>query len=86
MKNKLESVPIIKSGLCINCDKCVAACPTEAILKSNDSACAKCIKYCISMEVPCNPEHYIFCYEKCDACSACVSACPVEAIDWFKIS
>ena len=83
--NKLELVPIIKTELCLNCDKCVAACPTNAIYKKVDVSCAKCIKYCIAMKVPCNPEHYIFCYEQCDACGKCVSVCPVDAVYWFKI-
>ena len=84
--NKNEAVPIVNTEKCIKCEKCVAACPKKAILKTIDSSCAKCIKYCISMKVPCNPDHYVFCYEHCDACGLCISACPVEAIHWFKIT
>ena len=86
MKNKLELVPVIETGLCINCDKCIAACPVSAIFKTTDASCAKCIKYCISMKVPCNPDHYVFCYEHCNACGLCIPACPANAINWYKIN
>lgn len=83
---KIEFYPIIEKQLCTNCDKCIAACPTNAIYKENDASCAKCIKYCISMKVPCNPDHYVFCYEHCNACGLCIPACPVDAIEWYKVS
>ena len=81
----LEKVPIIDVAKCIKCDKCIEVCPTDAICKSGDYSCSKCIKYCLSIEVPCNPDHNVFCYEKCDSCGLCVSACSENAINWFKI-
>ena len=83
---KLEKVPVIDVAKCIDFEKCITTCPTNAIYKKIDSSCAKCIKYCISMKVPCNPDHYVFCYEHCDACGLCIPACPAEAINWYKIN
>jgi Pyruvate/2-oxoacid:ferredoxin oxidoreductase delta subunit len=82
---KPEKVPIINESKCINCDKCITACPKNAICKKANYNCSKCIKYCLSIKVPCNPEHYIFCYEQCDACGLCIPACPVDAIIWYKV-
>lgn len=84
--NKFERLPVIDASKCIDCEKCVAVCPENAIYKIVDVACAKCIKYCISMEVPCNPAHYIFCYDLCDACGKCVISCPSEVIHWQLLS
>ena len=54
--NKPENSPVIIANLCINCDECISICPTHAIYKKTVASCAKCIKYCISMKVPCNPD------------------------------
>lgn len=72
--------PVILQDLCICCDDCIEACPLDAIRKPQDSACAKCIKYCISMEVPCRPDLPVICLENCDACGICAEACEHEAI------
>jgi Pyruvate/2-oxoacid:ferredoxin oxidoreductase delta subunit len=80
-----EKVPIIDESKCSNCDTCFSVCPRNAIIKNVDYTCSKCIKYCITMEVPCNPEHKIFCYENCDTCGLCVTSCPENAISWFEI-
>lgn len=82
---KTEKVPVIDILKCINCDKCITACPKNIIYKKMEYSCSKCLKYCLSIQVPCNPKHYIFCYEQCDGCGLCVSVCPVDAINWFKI-
>jgi len=81
-KNK---IPVIDVAKCIDCEKCITVCPTNAICKNSSFSCSKCIKYCLTMKVPCNPDHYVFCYEQCDACGLCVSACRVDAIRWFEI-
>jgi Pyruvate/2-oxoacid:ferredoxin oxidoreductase delta subunit len=80
-----SKIPIINVEKCTNCDKCIEICPTDAICKSNNYTCSKCIKYCLTMDVPCNPDHKVFCYEKCDSCGICVTSCPVNAITWFTI-
>ncbi len=42
--------------------------------------CAKCVKYCSTMEVPCEPARIAICAERCDGCGQCVPCCPNEAI------
>ena len=36
---------------------------------------------CIST---CDPEYYMFVYDRCDACGICVEECPHQAIYWFE--
>jgi len=83
-KTSQKNIPVIDSSKCIRCDKCLIACPTGAIKNATNNACARCIKYCISMQVPCNPSHYVFSYEKCDACGLCFTACTEHALYWFN--
>jgi Pyruvate/2-oxoacid:ferredoxin oxidoreductase delta subunit len=85
IKSEVSQLPVIDNSKCTKCDDCYIICPLGAIVKSSNTACAKCIKYCISMKVPCDPLNYVFCYEKCDSCGLCVSACKSEAIYWHKI-
>jgi Pyruvate/2-oxoacid:ferredoxin oxidoreductase delta subunit len=82
IKGQLPVIDILK---CTNCDLCLSICPLHAIIKASSFACAKCIKYCISMNVPCNNQGYVFCYEKCDNCGLCITACENGAINWFKL-
>ena len=80
-----SELPVIDIAKCINCENCILICPANAISKNSGYSCSKCIKYCLSFDVPCNPDHYIFCYEKCDSCGLCISACSAEAIGWHQI-
>ena len=80
----VNQIPVIDSDKCIRCEKCIIACPKNAIINSSNAACSKCIKYCLSMSVPCNPDHYIFCYEQCDSCGLCITACANDAIYWYN--
>lgn len=82
IKKQLPSIDINK---CIKCDKCFDACPHEAIMKEPGYACARCIKYCISLSVSCNAEQYVFCYELCDACGLCISVCDHDAVSWNEM-
>ena len=84
-KIKREQLPVIDFSKCIKCNDCYIICPVGAIVKESSAACAKCIKYCLSIKVPCNPEHNVFCYEKCDNCGLCVTECKSEAIYWYEI-
>jgi formate hydrogenlyase subunit 6/NADH:ubiquinone oxidoreductase subunit I len=77
-----EKLPAVDPKKCNKCGRCIDACPSRAIAESSNYSCAKCIKYCMTMEVPCNPEYMVFDYEKCDTCGLCVTACPHEALFW----
>ena len=76
-------IPVIDYTKCIHCDECTSFCKKNVVLKASKSACSKCVKYCISMDVPCNPDAYIFLYEQCDSCGDCVRLCSVKAIYWL---
>jgi len=84
MLKEMSKIPIIDPETCISCDKCLEICPHQVISKNNSDVCSKCIKYCISMEVPCNPDFYIFHYDKCDNCGLCIEICPTNSIIWFE--
>ena len=77
-----EKIPVLNSHLCTQCGECVSICPENAIVYSSSSQCAKCIKYCISLNVPCDPDYSIIIYEKCNSCGKCVEACKAGAISW----
>lgn len=79
-------LPAVDAAKCNSCYSCVEACPRNAILVPMNTTCAKCVKYCLTMEVPCSPEHVVFSYDLCDGCGICVEACPRDAIYWFKRS
>lgn len=83
-RKTLGKVPAVDIKKCRKCNKCIEACPVKAILESSNNYCAKCIKYCMTMEVPCNPEYIVFNYELCDSCGLCISSCPHGAIYWHK--
>jgi hypothetical protein len=57
-------------------------CPKNAILESSNNCCAKCIKYCMTMEVPCSPEYIVFDYDTCDSCGHCITSCQHKALYW----
>lgn len=76
-------LPVIDFLKCKKCNKCIEACPNNAIIEPLNTSCSKCIKYCILMEVPCSPKNLIFDYELCDTCGLCIKACPDKAIYWY---
>jgi hypothetical protein len=54
-------LPTIDPTLCTNYRACVEHCPKHAIEEPLNFCCAKCVKYCLSMEVPCRPAGVTIC-------------------------
>ncbi len=82
---KQEKIPELNPLLCTQCGTCIAACPQQAIVRTGSSQCAKCMKYCISLEVNCHPDYLVFIYEHCNSCGLCIETCPADAISWHTI-
>ena len=80
-----KKIPVIDYTKCIKCDTCMNVCHTKTIRKEADYTCVRCVQYCRTMQVPCNPNHYVFCYEDCDSCGECVTSCPENAMYWMDI-
>jgi epoxyqueuosine reductase len=74
--------PIIDASKCISCKACLDACPNQAIEEPVDYCCAKCVKYCLAIEVPCHPVRMAIRDELCNGCGACISVCPYNAIGY----
>ncbi|MGC4120690.1 MAG: 4Fe-4S binding protein [Myxococcales bacterium] len=83
---KLIRLPIVDLARCNGCGDCAAACPTGAVQAPQGGACSRCVKYCVSFEVPCSREVRPFRYALCDACGKCVKACASRAIVWTAAS
>jgi ferredoxin len=81
-----DKLPVVDETKCTSCGKCIAICPTHVICAKPNYSCSRCMKYCMTMNVPCNPDHYIFCYENCDACGKCIEICPTGAMHWHIVS
>ncbi len=76
----MRKVPVADQSKCRKCNACVDACYLHAVSVITNTCCAKCIKYCISIPVPCHPEYVVFDYDICDSCGKCVERCPHCAI------
>jgi len=74
------TVPCIAHALCDGCGICIVQCPTRALIEPGNTGCAKCVKYCLTMEVPCLPARVVVIDALCDGCGVCASACPHHAI------
>jgi len=68
--------------LCTGCRACIASCPRGALQEPQDYCCAKCVKYCLTLDVPCTPLAVFLREDLCDGCGKCVPACPEGAIRW----
>ena len=75
-------LPAVDPGRCDGCGRCASVCPTGAVRVPNAGSCAKCVKYCLSFDVPCSRESLPFDYEACDACGRCIDACTTGALSW----
>ena len=83
MNKAAEKLPVIDFTKCRKCKKCIDACPNRAIIMTTNYCCAKCVKYCLTMKVPCHPKEIIFLNERCNKCGNCIDACSEKAISWF---
>jgi Pyruvate/2-oxoacid:ferredoxin oxidoreductase delta subunit len=71
---------VLDTAKCSSCGVCVSTCPHHAIEEPMNFCCAKCVKYCLTYEVPCEPARIAICAERCDGCGLCIPSCPDEAI------
>lgn len=69
---------VIDKSKCIECGRCLAACPYSAITKNT----RPCVKACVPKAISINKETQkaIINEEKCISCGACVYQCPFGAI------
>ncbi len=79
-------LPVIDYSLCTQCKICIEVCPSVVISDPVSFTCGKCVKYCITMEVPCSPDQFVFNYEVCDSCGICIEHCPTKAMYWHKVA
>lgn len=75
-----KNVPIVINERCISCGDCVKFCPQNAIVLKSNFYCARCIRYCMTMDVPCKTTHITIIPEICDGCGKCLVVCKNGAI------
>jgi Pyruvate/2-oxoacid:ferredoxin oxidoreductase delta subunit len=71
---------VLDATKCSSCGMCVSFCPHHAIEEPMNFCCAKCVKYCMTYEVPCESARIAICVERCDGCGLCIPCCPSDAI------
>ena len=76
-------LPAIDPLKCTDCRKCVPACPRGAIFEPLNLCCAKCVKYCMTLEVDCRRERPAVAVDRCDSCGLCIDVCATGAITWI---
>lgn len=78
------SVACIDASRCTRCLKCLAVCSAGAISDCKNDSCSKCVKYCLSMPVPCKPGSLVVSAEHCTGCGECIAVCEYGAIGWAE--
>jgi Pyruvate/2-oxoacid:ferredoxin oxidoreductase delta subunit len=76
-------LPSIDPVRCTDCRRCIPVCPRGAIFEPLNICCAKCVKYCMTLEVDCHREKPAIAIDRCDACGVCLDVCPEQAITWI---
>jgi Pyruvate/2-oxoacid:ferredoxin oxidoreductase delta subunit len=79
------SFPIIDVDRCTDCRECISVCSRNAIFEPLNICCAKCMKYCMTLEVECKREKPAIGIDRCDGCGLCIPACPAGAITWSAV-
>jgi len=85
VKNQIKIQPLklrLDHAKCILCFDCVKICPEKAIHLVQNPACAKCVKYCFSIDTPCEPDILVIAQDRCNKCGMCVDVCRQNAISW----
>lgn len=85
MKKNMQ-FPVIDCTKCSRCEKCIGICPEQAIKLVRSISCSRCIRYCLSMDVPCNQYHVEIDVSKCTLCGLCLGICDDNAIFMDDIS
>ncbi len=81
----MKNVPVLDVSKCTRCSTCISVCPVNAISVIYNSACAKCIKYCMVLPVPCMPDYLQFDYGRCSSCGLCVESCVQSAVTFMDV-
>ncbi|MDX9932711.1 MAG: 4Fe-4S binding protein [Bacteroidales bacterium] len=81
----IDRIIDIDCHLCTNCGRCYNVCDKKAISRVTNYSCARCVKYCTTMDVPCKPERFVCDPDICDLCGKCIEVCPVSAIRIVEI-
>lgn len=79
---RMHAVPTIDASQCTDCRACILVCPRRAIFEPLNICCAKCMKYCMTLETDCKREKPAIAVDRCDGCGLCVPICPSGAITW----
>ena len=80
VKETITTIPQIISENCISCGNCISVCSNKAIELTPNFYCARCIRYCMTMDVPCKNDHITIIPELCNSCGDCVEACKNNAL------
>ncbi len=73
-------IPLVDLHKCTRCGTCIEVCQVNAISIIRSQFCSRCIKYCLTMEVPCHSDQLVFDYGLCTGCGDCQLKCLEGAI------
>lgn len=76
----ISAIPKVYHEKCTSCSDCINACEKHAISFTTNFYCSRCIRYCMTLDVPCKKEHIIIDPELCNSCGECVTFCKNNAL------